>query len=439
MTGKYKLLIYSGHCEIVGGDAKYLVDLVNGLVGSSHSVSVVTDSNASFERYLARHQPSAAPITYLNTRPVLFKKTALDRWYERQRAGKTLDLLNRKVCGRPVFRYLRAIYGALQFQKLRERMWNFAVFYRFLKKNGPDIDVFHFNNGGYPAKEAGLVAVIAARLAGVKSIVMSFHNMPAPRSPLRPSDYVYDYVVSRCCTHVIAASDVLKQALVLERNFKPDKISTIYCGLEDREALSLEGRLKYRQELKIDAMAPVLLVCGNLDEDRKGHIPLLKALALIKGSLPNVLLAVVGTGSPKRLQFLQEMVRSLDLAGNVRFLGYRTDVHELNCMADLAIVPSLAMEATPYTIKEAARAGTPAVTTSAGGCVEAVTPGQTGIVVPPGDVNRLAEAVLELLHKPDIRQAMGARARSLFLSRFLLEEKIKQHEEIYAQAVHANG
>lgn len=394
----------------MGGDAKYLCDLVNTLTPGTLHVSIATDVNPSFETFVAHSLTVPTPIEYLDTRPRLFKKSWVD-------------------CSG---RYVRATCRALLLSRLRECIWNFFLFYRLLKKNGAKVDILHFNNGGYPAKEAGLMAIFAAGLLG-KKVMMSFHNMPVKRSLLRPSDYVFDYLVSRYCDCVIAASEALKEAIVRERKLSPHKVHTIYCGLPDEAPLSQEDALVLRRQLNGGTAAPVLIICGNLDEDRKGHAPLLRALAIVKAQFPDVVLWVVGKGSPERVQHLKSLAGSLGLEQAVRFLGFRKDVHALNSAADVAVVPSLFTEATPYTIKEAARASRPVVTTAVGGCAEAVVVGETGFVVPPNDVMALADAIIRLLRDPELCLRMGRKARELFLQKFLLSEKVKQHEMIYAQ------
>lgn len=402
------MLVYSGHCEIVGGDAKYLLDLVNSIDLNGAEISIVTDVNPSFERFVVQNLKAPVSVSYIPTRPVLFHQSRRTQWG----------------------RYGRGLCNALFFSRLRDCLWNFFLFYKLFRKSGAKVDIFHFNNGGYPAKEAGLMAIVAAGLLGKKTI-MSFHNMPVKRSLLRPSDYVFDYLVSRYCHCVIAASDALKEAIVRERKINPRKVHTIYCGLPDQVPLSQSDCLVLRNGLGVAATAPVLIICGNLDEDRKGHLPLFKALALIRSEFPNVVLLVVGHGGSTRLQHLKSVVQGLGLDDAVKFLGYRRDIHELNCVADLAVVPSIVTEATPYTIKEAARAGRPVVTTSVGGCSEAVEIGKTGYVVPPDDVDALANAISELLRNRMQRETMGRQARELFLQKFLLSEKVKQHEAIY--------
>jgi glycosyltransferase involved in cell wall biosynthesis len=413
MTDKKTILFYSGHCEIVGGDAKYLFDVVNHLNPNRFDILLSTDRNAVFEERAKDGLKKPISVSYLNTRPQLFRKNIFHR-----------------------HRYLRALYRVVTFQRLREGWRNFRVFQRLFGeyRNVRPIDIFHFNNGGYPAKEAGLIALVAARRAGVKKTVMSFHNMPVKRRWFRPSDYLYDFFVARNCDKIIAASEALRKSLIESRGFPADKVVTLYCGIEDQRALAPEEIRSYRNQLNIEPEAPVVVICGNLDEDRKGHSPLFHALSKIKPLFPKVMLLVVGEGREDRMAYFNRMVKTLGISENVRFLGYRNDVHELNSVADVVVVPSTGMEATPYTIKEATRAEKPVITTSAGGCAEAVIPDVTGLIVEPNSPEALEKALIRLLKDQELRSRMGKAARQFFLEKFLLQEKIKGHEQVYLYA-----
>jgi len=407
---RIRILYYSGHCEIVGGDAKYLFDLVNGMDKESFSMSICTDFNPVFVDRARQWLQVECPIEYLNTFPPLFQE---------QRRGRILSYLLRE----------------LTLQYLRDEWKNWKLFFAMLKSNRDKIDVFHFNNGGYPGKVAGLVAMLAAKAAGIHTVIMTIHNEPSRRSWRFPGHILFDYLISHYCHMTIAASEVLRQKLIDYRGYLPEKVRTIYCGLIDLPKLCEEDIAAKRIELSIDRCFPVLLISGNIEEERKGHVQLFQALKMLKCEYPNVQLLVVGNGSAARTAYLFEQASAMGIADSVRFLGYRTDIHELNCVVDVAVVPSLYGEATPYTIKEAARAGKPVVTTSAGGCADAVEDGISGFVVPPYDIEALARALSTLLADEELRCRMGIAGRKIFLQRFLLSEVVQGHEKLYHELV----
>ncbi len=401
---------YSGHCEIVGGDAKYLFDVVGGLSPEAFTANICTDINPEFEKRASQWQNNSVPVEYLDTQPKLFVPR---RW------GRTLAYFFR-VCS---------------LQWLRDSWHNWHIFYPRFKAGRDNIDVFHFNNGGYPGKDAGLIAMLAAKKAGVKNVVMTVHSEPAKRSWRHPFHIVLDRLIAVYCQHTIIVSNVLRQELINFRGFDPEKVTTIYCGLDDIAALNSAEKSAKRTALGLPDGVQLILVAGSFEDPQKGHAELFRAFAIALRSFPQAVLLVAGEASPERQQVLASLAEELFISDNIRFLGYRTDIHALNCIADIAVVPSLYGEATPYTSKEAARAGTPIVTTSAGGCAEAVEQGVTGFIVTPYDVEALAEALSTLLADKELRRKMGQAGRELFLQRFLLLDCVRAHEKLYRELV----
>jgi glycosyltransferase involved in cell wall biosynthesis len=122
----------------------------------------------------------------------------------------------------------------------------------------------------------------------------------------------------------------------------------------------------------------------------------------------------------------------MDLAEDIRFLGNRRDVPALLAAADLFVLPSL-WEGLPLVLLEAMAAGLPAVVTAVGGNPEVVENGVSGVLVPAGDEQALAAAMLSLLNNPLRRQQMGQAARERFDRYFSLRRFIEAHENLYEQ------
>lgn len=434
-----QILIYSGSCEIVGGDSKYLFDLVNKTNLDRFNISIYTDVNPIFNERARESLKVNVQVHLLDTRPILFKKRVFTLLHTKLGIGNEkaflsklfFRLMDTSYHQRKVYQYLDYAIDVLTFRKSRDYLKNALLFYSLFKDKRSEIDVFHFNNGGYPGKYAGLIAILLARFFKIKNIIMTFHNMPGAKRWYRPSGYFFDYFVSRSCSHVIADSEILREKIINERKFPANKVLTIYCGLEDLPLFSQDEKEEKRSALSLDLKMPVLIICGNLDEDRKGHLPLFYALEKVKEKYSNFVLLVVGSGTLNRVSYLSRQASTMGLEDNIRFLGYVKDVHELNSIADIAIVPSLGDEATPYTIKEAQRAGTAVITTSSGGCAEAVENMISGLIIPPDDVAALAEAIILLLDNDDFRKNIGSSGRQTFTSKFLLDEKVAKHEELY--------
>jgi len=101
----------------------------------------------------------------------------------------------------------------------------------------------------------------------------------------------------------------------------------------------------------------------------------------------------------------------------VHFLGARRDLGDLLSMMDLFVLPSL-WEGLPLSLVLAMGAGLPVVSTSVAGIPELVLDGETGLLVPPGDVPALGAALARLVRSGDDRARLGRAGRAFVLPRF---------------------
>jgi glycosyltransferase involved in cell wall biosynthesis len=174
--------------------------------------------------------------------------------------------------------------------------------------------------------------------------------------------------------------------------------------------VSAETRAAVRTEFGADPDQPVVLAVGRLTT-QKGFGLLLDAAVRWSDLQPAPLLVIVGHGP--LAAGLQARAASLGLT--VRFAGHRDDVPTLLAVADVFVLPSV-WEGQSLVLQEALRAAAPIVATRVGG-----NPGVLGedaaILVPPGDAQRLAEAVRAVLGDPALaarlRAAAATRAREL--------------------------
>lgn len=141
----------------------------------------------------------------------------------------------------------------------------------------------------------------------------------------------------------------------------------------------------------------------------KGVRFLLDAVPAIKAAVPDARVVFVGDG-PLREE-LEQAARSRGLDGAAVFMGLRADVAALLSRFDIAVLPSL-NEGQGRAAVEALAAEVPVVASRVSGLQEVVRDGATGYLVPPGDAQALARAVIHLLRDPELRRSMSARARA---------------------------
>jgi glycosyltransferase involved in cell wall biosynthesis len=114
----------------------------------------------------------------------------------------------------------------------------------------------------------------------------------------------------------------------------------------------------------------------------------------------------------------------------VRFLGYRKDVALILAASDVFALPSL-WEGMSNAVLEAMAAGKPVVATAVDGAVDQVLPGESGLLVPPGDADALAQALLDLARDPRKAQEMGIKGRERVRREFSLDRMTDAYIELY--------
>jgi glycosyltransferase involved in cell wall biosynthesis len=109
-------------------------------------------------------------------------------------------------------------------------------------------------------------------------------------------------------------------------------------------------------------------------------------------------------------ELLERVARELGVADRVHLLGYRDDIDALLAQADVVVLPSW-IEGLPVVVLEAMAHAKPVIATPVGGTAEAVVDGETGLLVPPRDVERLANAIRELVGDGERARSLGAEGR----------------------------
>jgi L-malate glycosyltransferase len=258
----------------------------------------------------------------------------------------------------------------------------------------------------------GLIPILAAKLAGIKTIFATVHISGRiaygikPKLFLRAASFLCTafFCVSRGTEEFwFGSSEVFNAASARKgrRHF------TIYNSV-DVERISSAAEAADKKEIRRSLSLSnrfVLGIAGRLAY-QKGHAVLLDALPAILEKEPSVVLLIIGKG-PER-SALEEKARQLGIEKNIIWAGEKSqeEVFSLLGIIDVFLVPSL-YEGFGLVAAEAMAAGKPVVASDVDGLCEIIDDGETGILVPPGNSGLLASAISTLLERPDWPKAWG--------------------------------
>jgi glycosyltransferase involved in cell wall biosynthesis len=177
----------------------------------------------------------------------------------------------------------------------------------------------------------------------------------------------------------------------------------------------------------------ILFVCVARFVPQKNHTLLLKAFAEGPASNPHAHLVLVGEGALR--EQLEQQAKHLGLAGQVHFLGLRSDIPEVLGAMDVFVLSS-DYEGSPLSVIEAMASGLPIVSTAAGGVPDLFRIGREGFMVPPGDVQGLSEAMAFLMGNREARESMGMAAARRAKENFDVSTMVQAYERLYESLLH---
>lgn len=273
------------------------------------------------------------------------------------------------------------------------------------------VDLVHHNDN----PRGDRASIIAARLAGVPQI----GHVRFLADYFKP----VDWVLSRFVDYFVYMS------LAIERQYRnavgvPGEKGRVVYDPFDFESLGNGGRsaADVRREFGIGDQDPVVANVGRL-VPWKGQDVFLEAMARVVPNFPDIRILIVGGEGRGRdgrdyMRRLQELAAGPGLADQVIFTGFRKDVPAILAASNVIVHSSLEPEPFGRIVVEAMAAGRPVVATDAGGVPEIIDHGSTGVLVPPGDPQRMANAVQGLLRDPEGTRELARRGQVAARKRF---------------------
>lgn len=269
---------------------------------------------------------------------------------------------------------------------------------------------------------AAVLGRIAAKLAGVKRIVYTAHGFPF-HDRSSPREYHFYFTVEKLTaliTDLILTQNYEDIATAKKLNLcPPTKLRYLGNGVDinrfQRDRLNPTHQIELRKSLGIPDYTDLIIgTIGRLTH-KKGSGYLIEAAAKLLPYFPNLQVLVIGSqlsSDPEPFQEkLIKKIRELGIEKHVILTGKRQDIPEVLGLLDIFTLPTFTHEGLPRSIVEAMSMNLPVVATDIRGCREAVVHGRTGLIVPPKNSEKLAEALGILLSNYQLRESYGQAGR----------------------------
>lgn len=289
---------------------------------------------------------------------------------------------------------------------LRDLLSLFALFRLFREKR---YDVVHS-----VTPKAGLLAMMAARLAGIPMRIHTFTGQVwATRSgAMRWLLRSLDRLLAACASALLVDSVSQRDFLVEQKVAAPGRLQVLgkgsVAGVDtSRFAPQQHRRDEVRAVLGVPTAAVLLLYIGRMHAE-KGVLELAEAFALLAAGHTGLHLLLVGPDEGALQPALALLGAYRD---RCRVVGLTSEPQNYMAAADIFCLASH-REGFGLSLIEAAAAGLPCVASRIYGVTDAVVEGVTGLLVPVKDVDALADALTLLADQPLLRQQMGANGRA---------------------------
>jgi glycosyltransferase involved in cell wall biosynthesis len=265
---------------------------------------------------------------------------------------------------------------------------------------------------------ADVYGQLTGALTGVPVRVSTKHGFNEFRE--NPGFALGDRAIASLAHKHIAISRGLARYLEEVEGFDGASFEIVHYGIDPNGSAS-----RYADSV------PRLLCVGRLIPI-KGHIVLLRAFAEARRRVPSLVLDVAGRGPLEPA--LRALAKELGIEGSVRFLGYVAPIQRAIENVAVVVVPSLG-EGFGMVALEAMERARPVIAAEIGGLGELVQDGVTGLLVPAGEAEPLADAIVRLAGDLELAAQMGEAGRSRALEHFLQERCTARTELLYVDAL----
>ena len=310
---------------------------------------------------------------------------------------------------------------------------------RLIKEH--NYDIVHTHNA-----KAGIIGRMAARRAQVPIIIHSMHllswqdasslqDSPWQKAAAAAKRQLYlqlERYAASLSDALIMVCESNRQEAIAAHLAPPEKISTIYSGIDQSRLKVNVERAKKCRALGLDPSRPIVGMIGRLSA-QKAPLDFVQAAKDVLQRQPAVQFIMVGDGP-----LASEVIQAVGDEPRIKVLGYRDDVPELYTILDVFALASL-WEGLGRALTEAMITGVPIAATAVNGIPELVIHNETGLLSPPRQPARLAENIAWLLAHPQEARRMSYRAQARVVPNFEARQMVEKIEALYQRLLAEKG
>lgn len=275
---------------------------------------------------------------------------------------------------------------------------------------------------------AGPIGALAARMAGISTVYVC--HWPAFYTDWNPFraflNALAEWIPCRLARWVVALSPSVHYQYLYRGWAKEDKLCLIPNLFSIEEVPSADESKAIRSRLDDEEKNLTHVVSVGRLSDQKRIDWLIRAWARVSAKCPRARIWIVGDGPEE--ETLKRLTAELKIQDTCRFLGAQPRGIAYLAAGDIAVMTTM-YEASGYVPLEAMACGRPIIVTAADGVRDQVTDGVEGRLVPPGDIQQLADALIELIENPALRERMGTAGRQR-LSRVMSVPALDQYVDL---------
>ncbi len=284
------------------------------------------------------------------------------------------------------------------------------------------------------SSKAGILGRWAAKLAGARSIIHTFHGFgftPLQRAPVRKIFIIAEKLTARVTDLLLTVAYANITKALSEGIGKPEKYRVVRSGIDPEKFEKTRKIDTIRQELNLKESD---LLVGNIScfKPQKGLFDYLEVCNKLSKDISNCYFLMAGDGMLRRS--IKRKIEEYGLSNRIFLLGWRRDIETIMAGIDV-MVHTAYFEGLPRVFLEACASGVPVVATKVDGAIDVIKEGKNGYMAPAGNTRRLFEFALKVLKNKELRDRMSLNAKKQFKDEYDIRTMSKNLNKIYNEII----